>query len=192
VFKRIGKFLVCWNNFVRKGKYALSNGTSMNEKSWKESFTELQRLVLPPDTNIFNDLYGGRLVEWIDNVAAIVATKHSRRRNVTGSIDSLFFLSPINLGDIVHLTGRINYIHKSTMEIQVDVYSEEGLTGEKSFTTTCMLTYVAITQDGRPTEVPGLILETDDDRERFKQGEARRETRMKNLSEIKARKPKSI
>ncbi len=164
----------------------------MNEKSWKESFTELQRLVLPPDTNIFNDLYGGRLVEWIDNVAAIVATKHSRRRNVTGSIDSLFFLSPINLGDIVHLTGRINYIHKSTMEIQVDVYSEEGLTGEKSFTTTCMLTYVAITQDGRPTEVPGLILETDDDRERFKQGEARRETRMKNLSEIKARKPKSI
>lgn len=164
----------------------------MNEKSWKESFTELQRLVLPPDTNIFNDLYGGRLVEWIDNVAAIVATKHSRRRNVTGSIDSLFFLSPINLGDIVHLTGRINYIHKSTMEIQVDVYSEEGLTGEKSFTTTCMLTYVAITQDGRPTEVPGLILETDDDRERFKLGEARRETRMKNLSEIKARKPKSI
>ncbi len=164
----------------------------MTEKSWKESYTELQRLVLPPDTNIFNDLYGGRLVEWVDNVAAIVATKHSRRRNVTGSIDSLFFLSPINLGDIVHLTGRLNYVHKSTMEIQVDVYSEEGLTGEKSFTTTCMLTYVAITQDGRPTEVPGLILEDDDDRQRFKQGEVRRETRMKNLSEIKARKPKSI
>lgn len=164
----------------------------MTEKSWKESFTELQRLVLPPDTNIFNDLYGGRLVEWVDNVAAIVATKHSRRRNVTGSIDSMFFLSPINLGDIVHLAGRINYIHKSTMEIQVDVYSEEGLTGEKSFTTTCMLTYVAITQDGRPTEVPGLILETDDDRGRFSQGEIRRETRMKNLNEIRSRQPKSI
>ena len=164
----------------------------MNDKSWKESFTELQRLVLPPDTNIFNDLYGGRLVEWVDNVAAIVATKHSRRRNVTGSIDSMFFLSPINLGDIVHLAGRINYVHKSTMEIQVDVYSEEGLTGEKSFTTTCMLTYVAITQDGRPTEVPGLILETDDDRERFNQGEIRRGVRMKNLSDVKARHPKDI
>lgn len=164
----------------------------MNEKSWKESYTDLQRLVLPPDTNIFNDLYGGRLVEWIDNVAAIVATKHSRRRTVTGSIDSLFFLSPINLGDIVHLTGRMNYVHKSTMEIQVDVYSEEGLTGEKSFTTTCMLTYVAITQDGRPTEVPGLILDTDDDKERFTQGEARRQTRMKNLGDIRARQPKSI
>ena len=134
----------------------------------------------------------GRLVEWVDNVAAIVATKHSLRRNVTGSIDSMFFLSPINLGDIVHLTGRINYVHKSTMEIQVDVYSEEGLTGEKSFTTTCMLTYVAITQDGRPTEVPGLILETEDDKERFRQGEIRRETRMKNLSDIRARQPKGI
>lgn len=164
----------------------------MTDRSWKESYTELQRLVLPPDTNIFNDLYGGRLVEWIDNVAAIVATKHSRRRTVTGSIDSLFFLSPINLGDIVHLTGRINYVHKSTMEIQVDVYSEEGLTGEKSFTTTCMLTYVAITQDGRPTEVPGLILETDEDKETFKQGEARRQVRMKTLNDIRARQPKSI
>lgn len=162
----------------------------MEKKSWKESYTELQRLVLPPDTNIFNDLYGGRLVEWIDNVAAIVAAKHSRRRNVTGSIDSLFFLSPINLGDIVHLTGRINYTHKSTMEIEVNVFSEEGLTGEKSFTTSCFLTYVAITQDGRPTEVPGLLLENDDDKQRFEQGEARRLVRMKNLNDVKARIPR--
>lgn len=164
----------------------------MEKKSWRESCTELQRLVLPPDTNVFSDLYGGRLVEWIDNVAGIVAAKHSRKRNVTGSIDSLFFLSPINLGDIVHLTGRINYVHKSTMEIEVDVFSEEGLTGEKSFTTTCFLTYVAITQDGRPTEVPGLILETADDKQRFEQGEKRREVRLKNLKDVKARIPKEI
>ena len=163
----------------------------MEEKSWKESYTELQRLVLPADTNIFNELYGGRLVEWIDNVAAIVAAKHSRRRNVTGSIDSLFFLSPINLGDIVHLTGRVNYVHKSTMEIEVNVFSEEGLTGERSFTTTCFLTYVAITQDGRPTEVPGLLMETDDDKERFQQGENRRLQRLKNLDEVRKRIPKS-
>ena len=157
----------------------------MEKKSWKDSFTELQRLVLPPDTNIFSDLYGGRLVEWIDNVAAIVAAKHSRRRTVTGSIDSLFFLSPIHMGDIVHLTGRINYVTKSTMEIEVDVYSEEGLTGEKSFTTTCFLTYVAINQDNRPTEVPGLILETEDEIQRFKQGEARSVARHQNLVEAK-------
>lgn len=164
----------------------------MVNKSWKESYTELQRLVLPPDTNVYKDLYGGRLVEWIDNVAGIVAAKHSRKRTVTGSIDSLFFLSPINLGDIVHMTGRINYVHKSTMEIEVDVSSEEGLTGEKSFTTTCLLTYVAITQDGRSTEVPGLILETDDDKKRFEQGEQRREQRLKNLEYVKSRIPSEM
>lgn len=164
----------------------------MEKKSWKESYTELQRLVLPPDTNVHNDLYGGRLVEWIDNVAGIVAAKHSRKRLVTGSIDSLFFLSPINLGDIVHMTGRINYVHKSTMEIEVDVSSEEGITGEKSFTTTCFLTYVAITQDGRPTEVPGMLLETEDDKKRFEEGEKRREQRLKNLAYVKSRIPKDM
>lgn len=165
---------------------------AMEKKSWKESYTELQRLVLPPDTNVYSDLYGGRLVEWIDNVAGIVAARHSRRRNVTGSIDNLFFLSPINLGDIVHMTGRVNYVHKSTMEIEVDVSSEEGLTGEKSFTTTCLLTYVAITKDGRPTEIPGLILETEDDRRRFENGERRREQRLTNLNEVKKRIPKDM
>ena len=63
----------------------------MEKKSWKESYSELQRIVLPGDTNVFDSLYGGRLVEWIDNVASIVAMKHSRKRTVTGSIDNLFF-----------------------------------------------------------------------------------------------------
>lgn len=159
----------------------------MEEKHWKDSQTELQRLVLPPDTNIYNDLYGGRLVEWIDNVAAIVAAKHCRRRTVTGSIDRLFFLSPIHLGDIVSLYGRINYVTKKTMEIEVDVYSENAITGDRSFTTTCFLTYVAINQDGKAIEVPQLKLETDDERERFRQGELRSQQRLKALEEVKSR-----
>ncbi len=159
----------------------------MDAKHWKESQTELQRLVLPPDTNIYNDLYGGRLVEWIDNVAAIVAAKHCRRRTVTGSIDRLFFLSPIHLGDIVSLYGRINYVTNKTMEIEVDVYSENAITGDRSFTTTCFLTYVAINQDGKAIEVPQLKLETDEERERFKQGEQRSQQRLKALEEVKSR-----
>lgn len=159
----------------------------MEEKHWKDSQTELQRLVLPPDTNIYNDLYGGRLVEWIDNVAAIVAAKHCRRRTVTGSIDRLFFLSPIHLGDIVSLYGRINYVTKKTMEIEVDVYSENAITGDRSFTTTCFLTYVAINQDGKAIEVPQLKLETDEERERFRQGELRSQQRLKALEDVKSR-----
>lgn len=158
----------------------------MESKSWKESYTELERLVLPPDTNIFNALYGGRLVEWIDNVAGIVATRHSRRRNVTGSIDSLFFLVPIHLGDIVTITGKLNYVTRSTMEIEVNVTTEEGLTGTRRIATKSFLTYVAVDQDGKPTDIPGMKLETEDDKRIFKEAEERSRIRLAQLAKIRA------
>ena len=95
------------------------------QKFWKDSYTAIERLVLPPDTNIFNALYGGRLVEWIDNVASIVSFKHSRRRTVTGSMDSIFFLSQIRMGDIVTMKGRINYVGKTRNE-KLSVVREEA------------------------------------------------------------------
>lgn len=154
-------------------------------KNWRDSYAELQRIVLPGDTNIHNALYGGRLVEWIDNVASIVATRHSRRRTVTGSIDSLFFLSPINMGDIVLMKSRINFTTTSTMEIEVDVESEDGITGTRKFTTKAFLTYVAVDADGRPVPVPSLRLETDDDKRRFDNGNARSESRKLQLSKVR-------
>lgn len=157
----------------------------MENKGWKESFSKLQRMVLPEDTNVFNNLYGGRLVEWIDNVASIVAIRHSRRKTVTGSIDNLFFLSPIRLGDIVDLSGRINYVTSSTMEIEVNVYSEEGTTGIRRFTTTAFLTYVAIDDLGHATTVPGIAIENEDDQRRFNDGKKRSAARKKNLAAIK-------
>lgn len=157
----------------------------MDDKPPSASYTEIERLVLPADTNIFNALYGGRLMEWIDNVASIVAIKHARRRTVTGSIDSLFFLSPIHLGDIVRMKGRINHTTKSTMEIEVDVFSQDGLTGTTSFTTKAFLTYVAVDQSGRPTEAPGLSLSTEEEKQRFKEGSERSKSRLKLLEGIK-------
>ncbi len=157
----------------------------MERKSWKESASQLQRIVLPEDTNLFNSLYGGRLVEWIDNIASIVAIKHSRRRTVTGSIDSLFFLSSIRMGYIVYLTSRINFTTHSTMEIEVDVESEEGITGERRFTTKAYLTYVAIDEEGKPISVPELLLETDDDRKRFEEASARSAARKVLLKKIR-------
>ncbi len=157
----------------------------MTAKSPRESHTALERLVLPGDTNTFNALYGGRLLEWVDNVASIVATKHSRRHTVTGSIDSLFFLSPIRLGDIVRMEGRINYVTTSTMEIEVDVLSEESLTGIRKVTTKAFLTYVAVDEDGKPTPVPRLKLSTKVERMRFKDGAKRSELRLRRLTEVK-------
>ena len=157
----------------------------MDPKKWEDSYTKIERLVLPADTNIFNALYGGRLVEWIDNVASIVAIKHARRRAVTGSIDSLFFLSPIHIADIVKMEGRVNYVTRTTMEIEVDVNSQEGLTGTERFTTKAYLTYVAVDQDGRPTAVPSLSVETDDEKRRFAEGESRSKIRLDALAKIK-------
>jgi acyl-CoA hydrolase len=157
----------------------------MGGKSPHASHTSLERLVLPGDTNTFNSLYGGRLMEWIDNAASIVAYKHSRSRVVTGSIDSLFFLSPIKLGDIVSLDANINYVTPSTMEIEVDVFSQESLTGIKKFTTKAFLTYVAVDENGKPSSVPDLKLTTKEEKRRFTDGMERSKLRLKRLAEIR-------
>ncbi|EQD40492.1 thioesterase superfamily protein [mine drainage metagenome] len=124
-------------------------------------------------------------MEWIDNIASIVAIKHSRRRTVTGSIDSLFFLSSIRMGYIVYLTSRINFTTHSTMEIEVDVESEEGITGERRFTTKAYLTYVAIDEEGKPISVPELLLETDEDRKKFEEASVRSGARKVLLKKIR-------
>ncbi len=157
----------------------------MEKKYWKESAAQLQRIVLPEDTNVYGNLYGGRLVEWIDNVASIVAFRHARRKAVTGSIDSLFFMSPIRMGDIVSLDGRINFVTTSTMEIEVNVYSEEGTTGDRRFTTKAFLTYVAVDDLGHPTKVPQLILKTEEDKRRYAEAEQRNIVRKRNLEIVK-------
>ena len=162
----------------------------MEMKRSSESQVSLHRMVLPEDTNVLNGLYGGKLMEWIDNVASIVAAKHARKQCVTGSVDSMFFLSPINLGDIVHLDGRITYVTRETMEVEISVFSEDTLSGQIRFTTSAHLTYVAIDQNRKPTPVPGLIVETDEEMARWKDGEERSKNRKKLLEQVRERKEK--
>ncbi len=160
--------------------------SNKNKKSWIDSRTVTEKLVLPPDTNVFNSLYGGRLMEWIDNIASIVAFKHCRQRTVTGSIDSIFFLAPIHIGYIVKLDARINYVTKTTMEIEVDVLSQDPNTGKSRFATKAYLTYVGIDQDGRATSIPGLLLDDENSKNRFREAEERNVRRKDLLSKVKA------
>jgi len=155
------------------------------DKTVKESEAELSRLVMPEDTNMFGNLYGGRLLEWMDNLASITAFKHCRKKIVTGSIDNLFFLSPIKLSFIVNMKSFITYVTKSTMEIEIDVSSEDLITGEKKLTTKAFFTYVAIDDNGKPSDVPGLILTSDEEKKRFNEGSLRHDTRIKLLKETK-------
>ncbi len=157
----------------------------LTPKSWKSSYTEMERLVLPADTNVFSSLYGGRLMEWVDNVGSIVAFKHCRTKTVTGSIDSLFFLAPIHLGYIVKMQGRLNYTTDRSMEIEVDVSAQDAFTGRERFTTKAYLTYVAIDDDGKSISVPQLLMEDDDAKARFKAGQERSIRRMDLLSSVR-------
>ena len=154
-------------------------------KKVSESEVRSEIIVLPEDTNMFGDLYGGRLVEWMDNIGSITAFKHSRKKVVTGSIDSLFFLSPIKLAYIVHLHSMVTYTTKSTMEIEIDVSSENVITGNKNVTTRAFFTYVALDENGHASEIPEIIPESDEEKKRLEDAKNRSEYRLQALSNLR-------
>lgn len=151
------------------------------EKKVGDSVSEMTQIVLPNDTNMLGHLLGGTLMHWIDLIGAIVANRHCRNLVVTAAMEGLDFLSPIRLGHLAILKGRIHCVGTSSMEVGVDVYSENTLSGEHSHTSSAILTYVAVDTDGRPVPVPGLTLTCDEERGRFREAMKRREKRLNRL-----------
>ncbi|MBF0493332.1 MAG: acyl-CoA thioesterase [Deltaproteobacteria bacterium] len=143
------------------------------------STAEFTHLVLPPDINAIGSIFGGRIMEWIDIAAAIVATRHCRKVAVTASMDALHFISPVKLGDIVIIKASVDYVHNTSMEIGVRVESEEPTTGIRKHTASSYLTFVALDENGKPTPVPELILENEEQKKLFEEGRERREERLK-------------
>lgn len=149
----------------------------MEGKPVSESRAEFTHLVLPQDTNALGTIFGGRIMEWIDIAAAIVAQRHCRQVAVTASIDELHFLSPVRLGEIVILKASVNFVRHTSMEVGVRVEAEDPKTGERRKTSTAFGTFVALDDQGRPTPAPPLLLETDDDKRRYREGQKRHEAR---------------
>ena len=147
----------------------------------QDSVTDMVQIVLPNDTNTFGNVLGGHVMQWIDLVGAIAANRHCRMPIVTVSMERLDFLSPIRLGDIVVLKARLNFVGTSSIEVGVDVYAENPLSGERRQTSSAVLTYVALDVHGNPTPVPPLIVKTKEERQRFQAGEKRKMMRLKQL-----------
>jgi len=158
----------------------------MDAKTVANSSAEFNHLVLPPDTNALGTIFGGRVMEWIDIGAAIVAIRHCRKIAVTASMDALNFISPIKLGDIVVLKASVNYVHKTSMEIGVRVESEDPSSGLRRHTASAYLTFVCLDVSGKPSEIPSLICETSEEKRRFEAGQKRREQRLKMRASLKA------
>lgn len=130
------------------------------------------------DANVAGNVFGGAILRLIDEVASIVAFKHARSNVVTASIDRMDFFSPVYIGDLLRLIASINYVHKTSMEIGVRVEAEDPVTGKARHTGTCFLTYVALDRKGKPSPVPGMRLDTDDEKRRWSEAEIRRKIRL--------------
>lgn len=139
----------------------------------------MTQLVLPEHTNALDSVFGGVIMSWIDIAGAIAAQRHCKRDVVTASIDDLHFLAPIFKGWVVNLNASVNFVSRTSMEVGVKVESENPKTGERFHTASAYLTFVALGSNGKPTEVPELILETADEKRRSDQARQRRELRLK-------------
>lgn len=142
----------------------------------------MTELVLPSHTNSLKSIFGGIIMSWIDIAAAISAQRHSKSSVVTASIDALNFEAPVYEGWVVNLKAKVNYVGKTSMEVGVRVDAENPRTGEKFKTAKAYLTFVAIDEHGKPRVVPGLILETEEDKRRHQDGKIRKERRLAHKS----------
>ena len=137
----------------------------MKKKS-NQSLAVQTKMVLPSDTNPLNTLFGGRLLAWMDEIASISAHRHCGRVVVTASINNVSFDKPILAGEIVTLEAKVSRAFSSSMEVFVDVHVEQS-NGEKEKCNEAIYVFVAIDQNRNPIEVPGLIPETTEEKERF-------------------------
>jgi len=139
----------------------------------------MTEMVLPSQTNSLNTVFGGVIMSWIDIAAAISAQRHCRRPVVTASIDALNFVAPAYVGWVINLKASVNFVSKTSMEVGVRADAESPIHGKFHHIASAYLTFVALDEMGRPTEIPKLVLENETDRRRFEAAKKRREARLK-------------
>jgi acyl-CoA hydrolase len=147
----------------------------MKSKKPSQSYTVNTEVVLPNDTNHVGNLFGGKLMQWVDITAAIAAQRHCGRVVVTASINHVSFDNPIKQNSIVTLEAKVSRAFNSSMEVCVDVLVENPVTGEKTKCNEAILTFVAIDQNGSPLPVPQLEPETELEKKRYEGALRRRQ-----------------
>lgn len=150
----------------------------MSKKFARESATIMTEMVLPNDTNTLNNLMGGKLMHWMDVVAAIAAQKHSNRTVVTASADNISFEEPIHLGNVVTLKSQVTRAFNSSMEVFIEVTAEDIPAQKKTITHRAFFTFVAVDQNSKPVRIPELIPETPEETENYEGALRRRQLRL--------------
>jgi len=151
----------------------------LTPKRAADSATEMVQVVLPNDANPLGFILGGTVMHLIDIAGAIACHRHSRTLLVTAAVDDLQFLHSIKVGDLIIPKSRVTCVFTTSLEVQVDVFSEETLTGRRQLTSRAFLTFVAIDRDGGKVSVPPLVVESDEERRVCAEAQIRRAGRLK-------------
>jgi acyl-CoA hydrolase len=143
-----------------------------------ESRVTLAVLMGTAEANLHGNVHGGHIMKLIDEAGASAAMRHARREVVTVAVDQVLFREPIHLGDLVTFEAELTYVGRTSLEVRIEVRAQNLLSGETTHTNTAYFVYVALGEDGRPTPVPPLRLETDAERERWQAAQARQAYRL--------------
>ena len=157
------------------------------EKKQSESLVEMTEFVFPQHTNALGSVFGGVIMSWVDIAAAICAQRHSEKIVVTASIDALHFLAAIRLGWIVNIKASVNYVSHSSCEVGVKITTENALTRETHHTASAYVTMVALDSNGKPSLMPALVVETEEEKRRFSDAINRRKVRLALKEQLEKR-----
>ena len=145
-------------------------------KTVSESATTQVQILTQANLNGYQRLFGGQLMSWMDIVAAVTARRHSGKNVTTACVDKLEFHKPAHANDTLVLTGEVEYVGRTSMDVRVQVYVEE-LTGRRELINIAHFTMVALDENERPAEVPGLLIETEEQRQWWDAAEERKRRR---------------
>jgi uncharacterized protein (TIGR00369 family) len=159
----------------------------MPGKRVKDSQVTLHHFMLPQHANPLGNVHGGVIMRLVDEAAGLCAMRHAQHPAVTIAIDSMTFYSPVRVGELVTLNASLNWVGHTSMEVGVRVVAENPLTGERTHTNSAYLVFVALDDDGQPVKVPPLILETDEERRRWTEAEARQQRRLEQRAKRQSR-----
>jgi acyl-CoA hydrolase len=150
----------------------------MQGKPVRESISEYSELALPNDLNGLGNVLGGKVMHLVDLAAAMAGMRHARRPIVTAALDSMRFLHPVKVGQLIVLRASVNRVFHTSMEIGVKVETETLVTGAKLHTCSAYLTFVALDENGKPAPIPPVIPETEEEKRRYREAGERREYRL--------------
>lgn len=150
----------------------------LDPRSPDASALTMTMFMQPEHSNSLGNVHGGVILKLCDECGGIIASRHSRRPAVTVTVDRVNFLKPVMLGRLLLVYGRISWVGRTSIEVELRVEAEHLLTGERTQTNSAYFVYVALGDDRRPTAVPPLLLESDEDRRRFAEGEVRNRLRL--------------